>query len=632
MSSRRDLIALVLMLSAVLCIGLVGSIADLATRQRTMEMCTYLVLVVGLSVFVSNSGVISFGSMAFATVGAYSAALVTATPGVKSVLLPQLPVWLQEIELPTYLGALVGIGVAVLLACLTAVPLSRLDGIAASISTLALIAIVYNVVRNWDGVTGGTGSFPGIPLASSSWAYCGCAMAVVVVAFVFERSRVGLKLQAAREDAPAARSIGIRIARERRIAFVLSAAIMALGGVLFSQLIGVLSPNTLYLGITFLTIAMLVVGGINSLVGAVLGTILVYLFDQVLRSAESTSLGPIQGRPGMTEFLLAAFMLLVLILSPRGLAYRPVAVLRELTWKIGKRSRDGLSAGQQRREGDSFKDGPPERAQLQHLSKLLQSQLPDTATSTDVLELRGVTVTFEGVNALNEINLRIRCGETLGLIGPNGAGKSTLVNVATGFLRPTQGNVVLGRIDITGATPESRVRLGIARSFQAVRPFGELNVFQNLEVSALSSGTDRATARLLAGTLLEEFKFSDRSSVLARTLPAGEQRKLGVLRALASRPRFILLDEPAAGLDETETAELVQFIRELSAVHEVGLLIIEHDMSVIMPLCERIHVLNFGHTIAEDAPAAIRKDPAVLSAYLGTGPEVDFAGPIPGKS
>lgn len=235
------------------------------------------------------------------------------------------------------------------------------------------------------------------------------------------------------------------------------------------------------------------------------------------------------------------------------------------------------------------------------------------------LELTGIRVAFDGVDALTDVDLSLRIGETVGLIGPNGAGKSTLVNVATGFLVPDSGKVQLDSDDVTTHGPEWRSRAGVVRSFQAVRPFGELTVFQNVEVSALGRGAGREEARDTTATLLHDFGLADLANAPAKTLPAGDQRRLGVLRALASKPSFVLLDEPAAGLDEDETRELVEFLRGIRHTYAIGLLIIEHDMAVIMPLCQRIHVLNFGRTLASGTPAEIRTNEEVLRAYLGSG-------------
>ena len=245
-------------------------------------------------------------------------------------------------------------------------------------------------------------------------------------------------------------------------------------------------------------------------------------------------------------------------------------------------------------------------------------QLSDVAK----LETQGVTVRFQGVTALEDVGLSIQSGDILGLIGPNGAGKTTLLNVISGFIKEDAGKVLLDADDITGWTAEARARAGLGRSFQAVRLFESLTVLENLETGVLCRGDKRRReAAEVALALLERVGMSQVAGREARTLPAGDRRLIGVLRALATDPTFLLLDEPAAGLNEAESDDLVSMIRGIRDDFECAVLIVDHDMRVIMPLCERIQVLNFGRTIAMGAPDAIRADPAVVEAYLGTTDE-----------
>lgn len=239
------------------------------------------------------------------------------------------------------------------------------------------------------------------------------------------------------------------------------------------------------------------------------------------------------------------------------------------------------------------------------------------------LDVAGVSIAFDGIQALAEVSLELAAGEILGLIGPNGAGKSTLVNVISGFVVPDAGAISVDGHAITGADPADIVKRGVARSFQGVRPYASLTVLENLEVSAVATGLGRREARARAVTLLGEFGLGRRQAAQAGSLPAGEQRRLAVLRALATQPRFALLDEPAAGLNDAESEELVAFVRRIREDFGCGVMLIEHDMRVIMPLCDRIHVLNYGRTIASAEPAAIRADPAVIAAYLGGAAPAD---------
>lgn len=233
------------------------------------------------------------------------------------------------------------------------------------------------------------------------------------------------------------------------------------------------------------------------------------------------------------------------------------------------------------------------------------------------LESRALAVHFEGVKAVDGVDLELARGEILGLIGPNGAGKTTFVNAITGFQVPTAGDIVLDGARVTGRSPSRLAAMGIARTFQSVRLFPRLSVLENVEVAAVGCGLSRGKARPMAIDLLRRFDLGERAHELGTGLPHGQERRLGIVRALASRPRYLLLDEPAAGLNEAESDELVEALSGIRNDFGCGLLVIEHDMRVIMRLCERIQVLDYGKTIAVGTPAEVRNDPAVLVAYLG---------------
>jgi len=236
----------------------------------------------------------------------------------------------------------------------------------------------------------------------------------------------------------------------------------------------------------------------------------------------------------------------------------------------------------------------------------------------ELLEARGIRVHFGGVKALDEVDLAVRRNEILGLIGPNGAGKTTLVNVLSGFQRPTTGAVKLLDEDVTSWPPDELARQGLVRTFQAIRLFPAMTVFENVEAAALCAAPGRRAARGLTSELLLSLKLEHRADYAAGDLPHGDERKLGIARALALRPTFLLLDEPAAGLSEAEGDELVALLIGLRDRFALGLLVIEHDMRLIMALCERIQVLDHGKTIAVGTPSEIRRDETVRSAYLGS--------------
>jgi branched-chain amino acid transport system ATP-binding protein len=233
------------------------------------------------------------------------------------------------------------------------------------------------------------------------------------------------------------------------------------------------------------------------------------------------------------------------------------------------------------------------------------------------LRASAVSRAFAGVHALDGVSLEVRRGEVVGLIGPNGAGKSTLVNVVTGFDRPTSGTVELEGRDITRWTPNRRGRHGLARTFQHSHAFRDLSVRENVEVAALGAGARRREAQRRAANLLELLSLAEHAARSASALAHGDERRLGVARALATEPRFVLLDEPAAGLSEAEVPEFAAVVRSVRDDHGAGVLLIDHNMALIMEICDRIYVLDQGRTLAEGTPAEIRGNLDVAAAYLG---------------
>jgi branched-chain amino acid transport system permease protein len=291
-------------------------------NQTVIDVLVRVILVVGLYIFIGNSGVLSFGHIGFTCLGAYAAAWLTINPIMKQGSLPGLPDWLLAVRLPYWQSA----GLAALFAGLAALifgrVLMRLSGIAASIATFAVLAMINTIYSNWDTVTGGTGSVVGIPIVRTIWPYLIGAVIAVFIAWAHAISRSGLALRAARDEPTAAAASGIDIPRERLVAFVVSGVVMGLGGALMSHSIGVVTPDTFYLGLTFITLAMLVVGGLGSLSGAVIGVVLLSALIQALRFLEAgVSIGEtmISLPKGVQEIALGVIMIVILALRPSGL-------------------------------------------------------------------------------------------------------------------------------------------------------------------------------------------------------------------------------------------------------------------------------------------------------------------------
>jgi branched-chain amino acid transport system ATP-binding protein len=254
------------------------------------------------------------------------------------------------------------------------------------------------------------------------------------------------------------------------------------------------------------------------------------------------------------------------------------------------------------------------------------------AMTETLLEAKNVTIRFGGLTAVSSFNLNICSGELLGLIGPNGAGKTTLFNMLTGVYKPTEGDIVIGGVSTRDMKPYQITSLGVARTFQNIRLFKELSVLDNVKIgghihykysgtsAVLHTNRFRAAedeAEAEAEKLLEIFGLRSRAESWAKNLPYGDQRRLEIARALAARPKLLLLDEPAAGLNDSETRALMQTIHDIRDRFQIAILLIEHNMELVMGICERIAVLNFGKTIAVGKPEEIRANDAVVEAYLG---------------
>ncbi len=216
------------------------------------------------------------------------------------------------------------------------------------------------------------------------------------------------------------------------------------------------------------------------------------------------------------------------------------------------------------------------------------------------------------------MTLEIERHEVVGLIGPNGAGKTTLINLITGFDLPSSGSVTLGGDDVTRWPASRRARAGLARTFQHGHLFRALSVAENVELGALGMGMSAGEARKVSLELLDALELRDRAAVPAAALPHGEEQKVSVARALASRPRYVLLDEPAAGLSDSDLESFAALVRRVRDEYGAGVLLVDHNMSLIMDVCERIHVLDQGRTLAAGTPAEIRRNIDVASAYLGS--------------
>jgi branched-chain amino acid transport system ATP-binding protein len=246
-------------------------------------------------------------------------------------------------------------------------------------------------------------------------------------------------------------------------------------------------------------------------------------------------------------------------------------------------------------------------------------------TGAGALTAEAIGVAFDGLTALEDVSLRAPRGRIVGLIGPNGAGKTTAVNVLSGFQRPTTGRVVMDGVEIGGRRPHEVRRLGLARTFQGGRLFGELSVIDNLEVTGVGLGRSRREAARRAAEMLDWIGIGRLAERRAAGLPYTDERRVAIARALMMEPAYLLLDEPAAGMSEPEAADLAALIRRVAAEIGCGVLLIEHNIGLVLGLCEMIYVLDSGRVIDIGPPAAIRASARVRHAYMGTAADVDPA-------
>lgn len=557
----------------------------------SMIVINLLIMLVGvcaLTTFSGNSGILSFGHAGFMALGAQISATLTVSPKLKMRLLPDLPVFLQNIQLNFWTASIITVIVVMVVALIIGLGLMRLPTMAFSISTLGVLIIINSVLIGSSGITRGNQAMYSIPRYASIWIAAFCAAGTILIAYLYKNSHRGLELRASRENEPAARSLGIDVEKQRLFAWVLSAGMASLAGVILAHHLTVFTPKTFYLHMSFTLIVMMIFGGMSSISGAVVGAVSVTLITEFVRHFENGfHIGSIQIPQffGLTQVALSLTVLVTLYKFPKGV--------------LGAREIGGLFA--------------------KYLPAPANLSAEAIRAKTATLKATNLSKFYGGVKALTEVTFEVKTGEILGLIGPNGSGKSTLLACLSGAHEATAGDVQFNDLHITNKPPHKIAQLGVARTFQTVRMFSELTVLENM-VAAISARTDHShdqepEAEALA--LLEELHIADLANSCSGDLAYGQSRRVEIARALALNPSFLLVDEPAAGMNEAETENLLQVLRNLCAERGLGLIIVDHDMHLIMSLCSRLIVLNKGQLIAEGSPQEVRTNPLVREAYLG---------------
>ena len=553
-----------------------------------------LITVIGMGVYSGNSGILSFGHLSFMAIGAYVSGILTISISLKKMSLPMLPQFLMGIEIGLLPSIIAAIGVVFVCAWLTGKMISRLEGSSASIATLGLLVIVHGTIIAARDFTRGSQSFFGVPRDTDITICIIFAAGVIIAARIFRDCLPGLQLRASRDDLAAAESIGIDAKKRRLQAWILSAVIVAVAGVLLGHFLGAFSPKKFYFVDTFALLAMLIVGGMESVSGAIFGTILITITSELLRRVEpGINIFGFQTPEifGTTQIGIGFVILLIMYFRPNGLLGR-----FELDQVLRKRkiSLKSLEI--------------PES-----LDKEFQIK-----KKNDCLSAGNIIMDFSGLRAIDQVSMKLYPNEILGLIGPNGSGKTTLLNILSGTLESTKGSVFIDKKDVSRLKAHEIAKLNLARSFQNIKLFPSLTVIEHIEVAALSTGTiDNESSSEFVNRLLNFMGLEKECNRLAVTLPYGLQRKVEIARALAIRPKYLLLDEPAAGMNSDESRQLMKEMMQLRDNLGIGLLVVDHDMDMIMELCDRILVLNEGRLLAEGSPKFIKKHPAVIEAYMG---------------
>jgi len=583
-----------------------GILGGAAERLVTIALID-AIIVVGIQIYVGNTGILSFGHIGFGAIAGYTFAVLAISPEQKAGRIPDAPLGLADVAMGPWPALAIAVLVTVLVAVVIGIGLARSGAesgaVAATVITLALLFVTHEVARNWPELTGGDRaglSFSIGGALDSRIPIYGALLLAIVIARLYRQSRSGRLAVAAREDNLAARAMGVNPLVQQMVALLISVAVVSVGAGLRVYENGSILPDNFFFDLTLVTLVMLIVGGRNSVTGAIVGVVVMTAGRELARRLgqegfEIFGLG-LDGAPldwifreNLQTVFLGVAMLGFMIWRPSGLLG---------DWEFDEWLR--------RRLARDDKTEP-------------ESRPPTKAEATDVLVADEVSVSFGGFQALDRAGLSARAGEVVGIIGPNGAGKTTLVNVVTGMVEPTSGSVTVNGTDLTSAPPFEIARNGLVRTFQNLRLFNSLTVRENVEVSTLVARSHRGERDLpTVDQLVAAAGLWPHRDRRAGELDYGNSRRLELARAAGMVPTFLLLDEPTSGMSDTESLAMIEQVRGMADLVGAGAIVIDHDLNFITGICDRIYCLDQGRVIAEGTPNEIRADPVVQSAYLGT--------------